>query len=193
MIFVRRHSFSSSMNDKTLVQKTSRFGLGQVNTADFLFDDETQEKDNAAKKKTQTTSPDVKSYLQMMDTNDKFPILTQTGKVREITIAGMRYKHLYRRLHGQRPGKGRSSGLQPRSIVSCACMNFLTGTCLAAKYLQVELPVPTSSLPVCPAFTAPSPPPPLPPPSLPSSSCSSTSIPFTSLWPLTFHQSSPYI
>ena len=68
----------------TPFQKASRFGLGQVNTADFLFDDETQEKDNAAKKKTQTTSPDAKSYyLQMMDTNDKFPILTQTGKVRD--------------------------------------------------------------------------------------------------------------
>jgi hypothetical protein len=71
------------MSEKTPTQSTSRFGLGQVNTADFLFDDESPEKTQAVKK-TQTTSPDVKSYLQMMDTNDKFPILTQTGKVRAI-------------------------------------------------------------------------------------------------------------
>lgn len=61
---------------------TSRFGLGSINTADFLFDDDHTDKSNA-EKKTATTSPDVKSYLQMMSTDNKFPILTQShpGKV----------------------------------------------------------------------------------------------------------------
>lgn len=47
-------------------------GLGQINTAGFLFGDE----DEAAKKDT-ATSPDVKNYLQMNATDDKFPILVR--------------------------------------------------------------------------------------------------------------------
>ncbi|KAL8807010.1 MAG: hypothetical protein Q9182_000991 [Xanthomendoza sp. 2 TL-2023] len=47
-------------------------GLGQINTAGFLFGDE----DEAAKKDS-ATSPDVKNYLQMNATDDKFPILVR--------------------------------------------------------------------------------------------------------------------
>ncbi|KAI5796737.1 armadillo-type protein [Pyronema domesticum] len=54
----------------------SRFGLGQV-TTDFLFDDEKPEKNHSSTKDS-TTSPGIKSYLQMVDTVDKFPILTQS-------------------------------------------------------------------------------------------------------------------
>ena len=44
--------------------------LGHINTASFLFDEED-------KKHNSATSPDVKSYLQMNTTNDKFPILVR--------------------------------------------------------------------------------------------------------------------
>jgi len=69
-------------NQNSMQSGTSRFGLGSINTSDFLFDDDQTDKSNA-EKKTATTSPDVKSYLQMMDTDNKFPILTQShpGKV----------------------------------------------------------------------------------------------------------------
>lgn len=46
-------------------------GLGHLNTS-FLFTD-----DDEAAKKESTTSPDVKSYLQMNATDDKFPILVR--------------------------------------------------------------------------------------------------------------------
>ncbi|KAF8540796.1 armadillo-type protein [Trichophaea hybrida] len=71
-----RNSLSGNVVDN-LQSGSSRFGLGQINTADFLFDDDQADKNNSTKKAL-TTSPDVKSYLQMMDTNDKFPILTQS-------------------------------------------------------------------------------------------------------------------
>ncbi|KAI5852319.1 armadillo-type protein [Tricharina praecox] len=64
-------------NQNSMQSGTSRFGLGSINTADFLFDDDHTDKSNA-EKKTATTSPDVKSYLQMMSTDNKFPILTQS-------------------------------------------------------------------------------------------------------------------
>lgn len=47
-------------------------GLGQINTTSFLFTD-----DDEASKKESATSPDVKSYLQMNATDDKFPILVR--------------------------------------------------------------------------------------------------------------------
>lgn len=47
-------------------------GLGQINTTGFLFGEE----DEAAKKEA-ATSPDVKNYLQMNATDDKFPILVR--------------------------------------------------------------------------------------------------------------------
>ncbi|KAI9837614.1 MAG: hypothetical protein M1837_002948 [Sclerophora amabilis] len=54
----------------------SVLSLGQINTTSFLFGDDDPE--NAAKKAQQaTTSPDVKSYLQMNATDDKFPILVR--------------------------------------------------------------------------------------------------------------------
>ena len=47
-------------------------GLGQINTAGFLFGDE----DEAAKKES-ATSPDVKNYLQVHATDNNFPILVR--------------------------------------------------------------------------------------------------------------------
>ncbi|KAL8838035.1 MAG: hypothetical protein Q9170_002316 [Blastenia crenularia] len=47
-------------------------GIGHINTTGFLFGDE----DEAAKKES-ATSPDVKNYLQMNATDDKFPILVR--------------------------------------------------------------------------------------------------------------------
>ena len=47
-------------------------GLGHINTTSFLFGD-----DDEASKKESATSPDVKSYLQMNATDDKFPILVR--------------------------------------------------------------------------------------------------------------------
>ncbi|KAI4206974.1 MAG: hypothetical protein LQ346_000806 [Caloplaca aetnensis] len=47
-------------------------GIGHINTTGFLFGDE----DEAAKKEP-ATSPDVKNYLQMNATDDKFPILVR--------------------------------------------------------------------------------------------------------------------
>ena len=86
-ITFHRNAIPNNAIDKQMKQGgSSRFGLGQINTADFLFDDEQVGK-NSSSKKTQTTSPDVKSYLQMMDTNDKFPVLTQShhGRVSRCT------------------------------------------------------------------------------------------------------------
>ena len=47
-------------------------GIGHINTTGFLFGD-----DDEGSKKESTTSPDVKSYLQMNATDDKFPILVR--------------------------------------------------------------------------------------------------------------------
>ncbi|KAL8947592.1 MAG: hypothetical protein Q9222_006144 [Ikaeria aurantiellina] len=47
-------------------------GLGHINTTGFLFGD-----DDEAAKKDMATSPDVKNYLQMNATDDKFPILVR--------------------------------------------------------------------------------------------------------------------
>ena len=53
---------------------SSVMGLGHINTTGFLFGDD-DDKSNA--KKDSATSPDVKSYLQMNATDDKFPILVR--------------------------------------------------------------------------------------------------------------------
>ena len=53
---------------------SSVLGLGHINTTGFLFGDDDEK---AAAKKESATSPDVKSYLQMNATNDKFPILVR--------------------------------------------------------------------------------------------------------------------
>lgn len=58
-----------SRNHETVPEHSATMGLGQINTTSFLFDDEDS--------KESTTSPDVKSYLQMNATDDKFPILVR--------------------------------------------------------------------------------------------------------------------
>ncbi|KAI9836195.1 MAG: hypothetical protein M1819_001532 [Sarea resinae] len=54
----------------------SVLSLGQINTTGFLFGDD-DEKGSGKKEQNLTTSPDVKSYLQMNATDDKFPILVR--------------------------------------------------------------------------------------------------------------------
>lgn len=53
---------------------SSVLGLGHINTTGFLFGDDDEK---TAAKKESATSPDVKSYLQMNATDDKFPILVR--------------------------------------------------------------------------------------------------------------------
>ncbi len=60
-----------SRNHETVPEHSVAMGLGHINTTSFLFDDEDA--------KESTTSPDVKSYLQMNATDDKFPILVRTN------------------------------------------------------------------------------------------------------------------
>ena len=55
---------------------SSIIGMGPINTTGFLFGDD-DEKTSA--QKDSTTSPDVKSYLQMNTTDDKFPILIRNN------------------------------------------------------------------------------------------------------------------
>ena len=54
---------------------TSAMGMASISTTSFLFDDE--EKSHGQKEST--TSPDVKTYLQMNTTDDKFPILIRNN------------------------------------------------------------------------------------------------------------------
>jgi hypothetical protein len=65
---------------------SSVLGLGHINTTGFLFGDDDEK---AAAKKESATSPDVKSYLQMNATDDKFPILVRRedypGLVSDVT------------------------------------------------------------------------------------------------------------
>ena len=56
---------------------TSQLSLGQINTTGFLFGDDDTDKPVMKKQNASTTSPDVKSYLQMNATDDKFPILVR--------------------------------------------------------------------------------------------------------------------
>ena len=56
---------------------TSALSLGQINTTGFLFGDDDSEKQSTKKEQNSTASPDVKSYLQMNATDDKFPILVR--------------------------------------------------------------------------------------------------------------------
>lgn len=64
----------------------SVLGPGHINTTGFLFEDDDEK---AAAKKESATSPDVKSYLQMNATDDKFPILVRReeypGLVSDVT------------------------------------------------------------------------------------------------------------
>lgn len=58
-----------SLNHETVPEHSATGTLGQINTTSFLFDDEDAKESN--------TSPDVKNYLQMNATDDKFPILVR--------------------------------------------------------------------------------------------------------------------
>lgn len=55
---------------------TSVLGLGHINTTGFLFGDD-DDKSHVRKEQNSTTSPNVKTYLQMNATDDKFPILVR--------------------------------------------------------------------------------------------------------------------
>ncbi|MCJ1433835.1 hypothetical protein MMC27_003200 [Xylographa pallens] len=54
----------------------SAIGMGPINTTGFLFGDDD---DKPSAQKESTTSPDVKTYLQMNTTDDKFPILIRNN------------------------------------------------------------------------------------------------------------------
>ncbi|KAI9815703.1 MAG: hypothetical protein M1827_002099 [Pycnora praestabilis] len=55
----------------------SVMSLGQINTTGFLFGDDDEKPSSTKREQPSTTSPDVKSYLQMNATDDKFPILVR--------------------------------------------------------------------------------------------------------------------
>jgi hypothetical protein len=69
---------TSSMNRKreSVPDYSSLMGLGQINTTNFLFADDDEK---STSQKESATSPDVKSYLQMNTTDDKFPILIRNN------------------------------------------------------------------------------------------------------------------
>ena len=54
---------------------TSAMGMASFSTTNFLFDDE----EKASGQRESATSPDVKTYLQMNTTDDKFPILIRNN------------------------------------------------------------------------------------------------------------------
>ncbi|KAI9872792.1 MAG: hypothetical protein M1830_001186 [Pleopsidium flavum] len=66
----------ATRNHNGMPDLASVLGLGQINTTGFLFGDD-DEKSQVRKDQNLTTSPDVKSYLQMNATDDKFPILVR--------------------------------------------------------------------------------------------------------------------
>ena len=83
---------SRNANRDQFSDYSSIMSLGQVNTTGYLFGDDDER--SAAKKET-TASPDVKSYLQMNATDDKFPILVRRdeypGLVSFVTFATQYY------------------------------------------------------------------------------------------------------
>ncbi|KAK4694979.1 pumilio RNA-binding family, partial [Lecanoromycetidae sp. Uapishka_2] len=62
-----------SRNHETVPEHSATMGLGHINTTSFLFGDDDDSKES-------TTSPDVKNYLQMNATDDKFPILVRRNE-----------------------------------------------------------------------------------------------------------------
>jgi hypothetical protein len=62
-----------SRNHETVPEHSATMGLGHINTTSFLFGDDDDSKGS-------TTSPDVKNYLQMNATDDKFPILVRRNE-----------------------------------------------------------------------------------------------------------------
>ena len=77
MKYSNRYSMpvTSSMNRKreSVPDYSSIMGVGHINTTGFLFGDDDE------KVKESATSPDVKTYLQMNTTDDKFPILIRNN------------------------------------------------------------------------------------------------------------------
>ena len=57
------------------ISSASAMGMSHLNPTSFLFDDE----EKHSGQKESTTSPDVKTYLQMNTTDDKFPILIRNN------------------------------------------------------------------------------------------------------------------
>ena len=57
-------------------EASASLGFGQINTARFLFGDEESER-STSRRDHRDSSSDVKSYLQMNATEDKFPILVR--------------------------------------------------------------------------------------------------------------------
>lgn len=84
---------SRSRRDTTVTDYAAAMGLGHINTTGFLFGDDDEK---TAAQKEATTSPDVKTYLQMNDTDDKFPILVRRdgypGLVSTIYRSSSRYR-----------------------------------------------------------------------------------------------------
>ena len=54
----------------------SVMGIGPINTTGFLFGDDDEK---PSTQRESATSPDVKTYLQMNTTDDKFPILVRNN------------------------------------------------------------------------------------------------------------------
>ena len=69
---------TSSLNRKreSVPEYSAVMGVGHINTTGFLFGDDDEK---PAGQKESATSPDVKSYLQMNTTDDKFPILIRNN------------------------------------------------------------------------------------------------------------------
>ena len=80
---------TSSMKQKreSVPEYSSMMNLGHINTTSFLFgDDEPSHKESA-------TSPDVKTYLQMNTTDDKFPILIRNNQIPGVVSINSSHKY----------------------------------------------------------------------------------------------------
>lgn len=76
-----------SRNHETVPEHSATMGLGHINTTSFLFGDDEDSKES-------TTSPDVKNYLQMNATDDKFPILVRRNEYPGVVRNHKPLKHL---------------------------------------------------------------------------------------------------
>ena len=88
MKYSNRYSMpvTSSMNRKreSVPDYSSIMGVGHINTTGFLFGDDDE------KVKESATSPDVKTYLQMNTTDDKFPILIRNNHHPGLVSSGLK-------------------------------------------------------------------------------------------------------
>jgi hypothetical protein len=62
---------------QNLTVLTSQPSLGLTKTTAFPFGNDDTDEPTVEKQNTSTTAPDVRSYLQMNATDDKFPILVR--------------------------------------------------------------------------------------------------------------------